>query len=73
MNETQSDEGIELICRDYNALTIKVDSSQNLSGINESRGEQRQYTGELYLIRLQETDTLFPQKIVYIVSIIEHR
>lgn len=68
-NQTQSDEAIELICRDSDSLTVKVISqtAENISKTNSN--SQRKYAGELYLVTLQQSDDEFPQKIVYIVSL----
>lgn len=71
MEQEKSNGTVQLICRDYNSLTIEVknDLSMQYNRHETSNITQRVYDGALYLVKLQEINQTSSQKIAYIVSI----
>lgn len=71
LEQEESNGTVQLICRDYNSLTIKVknDLPMQYNRHEISNITQKVYNGALYLVKLQEINHTSSRKIAYIVSI----
>lgn len=64
---TYGNETMRLICRETDSLIVEVIRHRVMN--NQELESQRQYNGLIFLLKLQESNSVSPERTVYIVCI----